>query len=187
MLVATVVLIGCALPPKSAGEGQASAGSGGMSTGPGTVTAPGNPDGPGMTSSAMPGADETTAAAPGVCREAIDCIVECATGLVVDDDPRPDLTCFLGCEEALSVDEALHLFELTECVTDLCIDAGVCDVLVATGTDTDGGASGTGTGMGTDTGSSGGTGDDNRCLDCVLANLSDPEPLGCVGFAQACI
>ena len=43
-----------------------------------------------------------------------------------------DLTCFLTCEDGLTVAETLHLFRLTECVTNYCIDLGLCDILVPT-------------------------------------------------------
>ena len=141
---------------------------------------------PGTTSTTTGGS--TSSGEPEVtCRDAIDCVVGCATELQVSELPEPDLTCFLTCEERLTVGEALHLFRLTECVTNKCIDQGVCDKLVPTeSSSSDGGSSSTG---GSSSGTTGG-GDDGsgtECIDCILANMLDPAPPGCIDLANACV
>lgn len=130
------------------------------------------------------------------CRDAIDCVWGCAGELLASELPEPDLTCFLECEEGLTVPEALHLFRLTECVTNKCIDLGVCDILVPTETTSSSSSGGESTSTGgesssSSTGTSSSTGDngpDNPCLDCILANMRDEQPGGdCQGLADMCV
>lgn len=195
---AIVVLLGaCALPPKSAGENDPtgdSAGTVGAGTdGPAdSATSVGQPG----VSTASDGSASSTGVPPSTategnpdltCRDAIDCVVDCASELQQMDAAEPDLTCFLECEEGLTVEESLHLFELTECVSNKCIDIGVCDELEPTGTagEPDMG-SGTGSGSG-GSGSSGGV-SPSQCLDCILSNIFDEHPGGeCQPYADACV
>lgn len=149
------------------------------------------------TTSTTSGSSSSSGTPEVTCRDAIDCVVGCAGELQTSKLPEPDLTCFLECEEDLTVGEALHLFRLTECVTNKCVDQGVCDVLVptdTTGSSSSGGSSsGSSSGSsdsssGSSSGSTGGGGPDNPCLDCILANMLDPQPGGeCQGFADSCV
>lgn len=154
---------------------------------------------PGTSSSSTTAMGSTSTGTPDVtCRDAIDCVVVCASELMASELNEPDLTCFLECEENLSVAEALHLFRLTECVTNRCIDLGVCDILVPTETtssssssSTGGESTSTGGSSSSSTGTSSTTGDDgpsNPCLDCILANMLDENPGGeCQGLAVMCV
>lgn len=136
-------------------------------------------------SSSTSGSSSTTAAPEVTCRDAIDCVVGCAAELQTSKLPEPDLTCFLECEEGLTVPEALHLFRLTECVTNKCIEQDVCDVLVPTETSTGTSSSG---GDSSSSGTSTGGVPANPCLDCILANMLDPNPGGvCQELADLCI
>jgi hypothetical protein len=109
--------------------------------------------------------------------------------------PEPDLTCFLECEPGLTTNEVLHLFRLTECVTNKCIEQGVCDILVPTETSTgdssSGSSSSSSSSSSSDTGTSSTTGPavpPNPCLDCILANMLDENPGGeCQALADMCI
>ena len=160
-------------------------------TGPLPVTSSSSTTAMGSTSTGTP--DVT-------CRDAIDCVVGCAGELMASELPEPDLTCFLECEEDLTVAEALHLFRLTECVTNRCIDIGVCDILVPTETtssssssssSTGGESTSTGESSSSSTGTSSttdGGGPSNPCLDCILANMLDEQPGGeCQGLADMCV
>ncbi|MCX4242232.1 hypothetical protein [Paraliomyxa miuraensis] len=141
-------------------------------TGPITTT--------GVDSSTTSAESSTTEAPDKTCRDAIECVVGCAGALQTSMLPEPDFTCFLECEEGLNTAEVLHLFRLTECVTNECIADGNCDFLVPTETtgDEPGGSSSSGT-------------DGTRppiCLNCVLGGLLDDNPGGeCGGFAAECI
>ncbi len=138
------------------------------------------------TTSTTSGSSSTTAAPDVTCRDAIDCVVGCAGQLQASMLPEPDLTCFLDCEEGLTVDEALHLFYLTECVTNVCIDNGTCDVLVPTETSTGSSGGSSSSSSGSDTGST--TGPPNPCLDCILSYMLDKNPGGmCQSLADECV
>jgi hypothetical protein len=144
---------------------------------PGTTT--GETYGPNPTTTE--GGDETTTGEdPEVdCEDAIDCLIGCSSVLLDEDfDPNePDLSCFIECESGLSVEEALELLRLTECLTNRCVEAGACDTL----DETTGGTTG---------GDTGGTGDTDGpefpCLDCLSTLVQDPEPPGCTEEASAC-
>jgi hypothetical protein len=126
-------------------------------------------------------------------------VVGCAGALQASMLPEPDFTCFLDCEPGLSVDEVLHLFRLTECVTNLCIEIEpACEVLVPTESTSGSSSSGdssssssSSSGSSSDTGTSSTTGPtlpDNPCLDCVLAYMLDKNPGGvCQELADMCI
>lgn len=105
------------------------------------------------------------------CRDAIDCLIECQYELIASMDPEPDLSCFLECDQGLTVDEALILLKLGECIAQQCLDAGECA----------GADSGTDSGTGTDTGPT-----DTDCLLCIAAYAMDPEPPGCMELAAEC-
>ena len=111
------------------------------------------------------------------CRDAIDCLIECQYELIANDDPEPDLSCFLECDKGLTVEEALALLKLGECIAQQCLDAGEC-ASADSGTDT---GSGTDSGTGTDTGPT-----DTDCLLCIAAYAMDPEPPGCMELAAEC-
>lgn len=151
---------------------------------------------PSTTSSSSGGSSSSSGTPDVTCRDAIDCVIGCAAELQASKLPETDLTCFLKCEPDLTVGEALHLFYLTECVTNKCIDQGACDVLVPTETSgssssSDGGSSSSGGSSGTtDTGgsSSEAGGPMNPCQDCILTNMLDKNPGGeCQALADACV
>lgn len=191
----------CALPPKSAGENDPEGGKGGATaTGSGgpadSATSVGLP-GVSVTSGGSLGDSMTSAGAsstagggsdPGItCRDALYCVVGCVAEFEATNAAEPDLTCILECEESLTVEESLHLFELTECVSTKCIELGVCEVLEPTGTV---GEPSTGSGTGSGSGGSGSSGvvPPTQCLDCILANIFDEQPGGdCQSYADACV
>lgn len=109
------------------------------------------------------------------CRDAIECLIECQYELIANDDPEPDLSCFLECDKGLTVDEALALLKLGECIAEQCLEAGEC-ASADSGSD-----SGSGTDSGTDTGPT-----DTDCLLCIAAYAMDPEPPGCMELAAEC-
>ncbi|MCA9709453.1 MAG: hypothetical protein KDK70_26670 [Myxococcales bacterium] len=140
------------------------------------------------TSTTTSDSSSTTAEPEQTCRDAIDCVVGCAGELQMQQSAELDLTCFLTCEDGLTVAETLHLFRLTECVTNKCISQGVCDFLVPTESSSSGSSSGgesSSSGTGTDT--TDGT-RPNLCLQCVLTNILD-EQLGgeCQTLADMCM
>lgn len=133
----------------------------------------------GADSTSTSGSSSTTEEPDKTCRDAIDCVVGCATELQTSMLPEPDFTCFLDCEEGLNTEEVLTLFRLTECVTNKCIADGKCDFLIPTET--------TGDDPG---GSSTGDTDGTRppiCLNCVLGGMIDEQPPGCLELASQCI
>lgn len=141
---------------------------------PGTSTT----DGTSTTS----GSSSTTEAPDATCEDAISCVIGCALELQASMLPEPDLTCFIECEEGLDTAEVLHLFRLTECVTNYCIAQGQCDVLVPT--DPTGGSSSGGESSST------GDSDDTRpniCLTCILGAMQDESTPTCMDFHAACI
>jgi len=92
------------------------------------------------------------------CRDAIDCLITCMSLALVNNDPEPDLSCFIECDMGLSVDEAYYLFKLSECIVNQCAESGEC------GPDST----------------------DESCLLCIAAYANDPEPPGCLEEAAAC-
>ncbi len=123
------------------------------------------------------GASSSTGPKPvpeSTCRDAIECVFGCAAGLPMPLPPEPDLSCFLDCDKGLDEEEALQLLRLVDCVAQQCAEKGFCDMGGSTGT---GGDTGTG-------GGSGGTID--PCTNCILVNVQDPQPAGCVEEAEAC-
>ncbi|MEZ4379789.1 MAG: hypothetical protein R3A79_00455 [Nannocystaceae bacterium] len=94
------------------------------------------------------------------CRSAISCLIQCAINIPPDSGPEPDLSCFLECQEGMTAEEVYDLFNFVNCVTDLCIEQGLCDP--------------------NDFG-----GDD--CTGCYLNNLALDEPPGCEAAGQECM
>lgn len=111
------------------------------------------------------------------CRDAIECLIECQYELIGNMDPEPDLSCFLACDVGLTVDEALALLKLGECIAAQCLEIGEC----AGSQDTTDTGSDSGTDTGTDTGPT-----DTDCLLCIAAYAMDPEPPGCMEQAAEC-
>lgn len=188
------LLMACPLPPKSAGENDDSPTSdSGINSAPtGAMTPGGSADStmgldPTATSSGTgPQPSTTSSDEPGyTCRDAIDCTVGCVAAMIEDQDPPElDLTCIQECQEGLAVDEALSLTYLTECVTNRCIEIGLCEALEPRG-------SGSGeSGTDSSTGGSGSSGEapPQQCIDCIMAHLLDVSPGGeCQQLADQCI
>lgn len=175
------------LPPKSAGAGDAegsstSASATASATSTSGATGGGDPD---STSVELPPASGGEAGP--TCRDAIDCRVGCALEMTPDLDG-----CSADCEQGMSPGEVLALLQLTECVTDKCIEqVGPCGPSSTStgeaGTSTSEPDTSTGE---SDTSTSTGGSDDGSadpCLDCILANLLDEHPGGeCEALAALC-
>jgi hypothetical protein len=101
---------------------------------------------------------EDTGPGETTCRDAIDCLVMCQSVLIFNPMPEPDYSCFFECDAGLSVEEAVKLIELAECIGNKCADEGFC----------------------------GGDASDTDCLTCIAANGQDPQPPGCLEEAAAC-
>ncbi len=106
------------------------------------------------------------------CKEVINCLVGCATDPDLWNNPEPDLSCFIECEDGLTVDEALKFLDLSECAAASCVDKGDCveeeDFIGPNGE----------SGLPIDPSS--------VCAGCIIGLLLDPEPPGCEGFAMEC-
>lgn len=140
-------------------------------------------------STSTSGSSSTTAEPEVTCRDAIQCVFDCFTQLQLSMLPEPDLTCFLECEPGLTSEEVLDLFYLAECVTNVCIDSGDCEILVPSESTSTGEGSSSGSSSGTDTGTSSTTGPDATtvCLNCVVGGLMDMQPAGCIEVAAQCM
>jgi hypothetical protein len=173
---------GCVLPPKSAGESEASttgtAGTtGAASTDEATATASVTATstsgaGSGVETDSTSVASPTTGAQQGPCRDAVDCLVGCAATVL----ELPG--CALECEKGLAIDEALIMFQLTECVATVCLqEMPECE------------DPGTSTGEpGTGSSSGGPVPEGDPCLDCILANVDDEQVGGiCQELADRCV
>lgn len=127
---------------------------------------------------------DTTTGSDQTCRDAIDCIFECAAAIQaqiqLDPDFEPDLSCFLECEETLSIPEAKKLLLLGNCAAEQCELMGEC------------GAAGSSSGTG---GSESGSTDDgppppegplDPCIMCIFVLMLDEDFEGCSEFALAC-
>lgn len=101
---------------------------------------------------------EETGPSETTCRDAIDCLIECQADLIFNPQAEPDLSCFLTCDQGLSVEEAYLLFKLAECIGEQCTAEGEC----------------------------GGDATENECLICIASNGQDPQPPGCLEEAAAC-
>lgn len=120
------------------------------------------------------------------CRDAIRCIFQCAAAiqaqLAIDPDYEPDFTCFLECEEQLSVDEAYKLIKLGNCAAEECaMNDGPC----APPDETTGGSSsssGTGSPPPPDPG-----GLVDPCINCIFVIMLDEDHPGCQEFAMECV
>ncbi len=147
-------------------------------TGTGVQTTGGSPPSPWTTGQ---GASSSTGEKPvpeATCRDAVDCVFGCAAKLELPLPPEPDLTCFLECEDGLTEDEALLLLRLVDCVAGQCAEKGLCSA-GTTGGASSGGATG-------DTGTGGGGGELDPCTNCILVNVQDPQPPGCLEEAAMC-
>ncbi len=129
----------------------------------------------------------TTTGSDVTCRDAIDCIFECAAAIQaqLSSDPgfEPDLSCFLECEELLSVEEAYKLLKLGNCASDRCAEMGECSM--------GGGSSGTSggsdsSGSSTDGGVPPPDGPLDPCIMCIFVLMLDEEYEGCSEFAMEC-
>lgn len=150
-LPAALVLIGCFNSDELASQGDTSSSGGGTDT----VTMYSDESGGGGDDSwtgGETGPGETT------CRDAIDCLVTCQFEQILNDDPEPDLSCFLECDKGLTKDEAYLLIKLAECIGNQCVDLGEC----------------------------GPESTNNECLTCIAAYGQDEEPPVCQAEAAAC-
>lgn len=106
------------------------------------------------------------------CRDAIDCLVECAANIQIGPgDGDEELGCLLECGDApgLTEEEALALIRLANCQALICADQGECGGDGETGGEEEGGGP-----LGPD------------CLQCIIGGILDPEPPGCLEEASAC-
>jgi hypothetical protein len=148
------------------------------------------------TTTTDPTTESTTFVSDDTCRDAIDCIFECAAmvqaQMQLDPSYEPDLSCFTDCIEQLSVPEATKLLRLSECASMQCEAMNECGMGDTTGgSDTGTGSSGTGS----DSGSSSDGGDDGPippsgpltpCLQCIFVLMLDEDFEGCQEFALEC-
>ncbi len=150
----------------------------------------------------------TTSTGDATCRDAVDCVFDCAGELqqmVFNDVPEPELGCFLECEAGLSVDEVLTLLRLTECSANVCSDPAIfapnpppCDFDgMSTGTSSSGSGGDSGTSGSSDSGGSSSTGAPpppplpadpliDKCLECIIAFVQDETAPECAEFSMAC-
>ena len=70
--------------------------------------------------------DPDTGAGDSTCRDAINCLVQCQIQLSMNNDPEPDLSCFIECDPGLTTDEAYALLKLGECIAMECAAQGAC-------------------------------------------------------------
>jgi hypothetical protein len=132
------------------------------------------------------------------CRDAVDCVIQCAFDIAIEMPEEPDLSCLVDCiEETLTVLETVKLLELVNCTSQLCRDEGIC----VTPDETTGGSSDSGTdssgsssssGSSTTTEAPGETGDPpliSPCIQCVFDKINMPaEDLGvCEELALECV
>jgi len=144
------------------------------------------------TTTTDPTSESTTFVSDDTCRDAIDCIFECAAMIQaqtqLDPDFEPDLSCFTECIEALSVDEAYKLLLLAQCASDECEKPGLeCEPVDATtgGTESGSETSGSESGGG-DEGPIPPTGPLTPCLQCIFVLMLDEDFEGCAEFSLAC-
>lgn len=143
------------------------------------------------TTATDPTTESTTFVSDDTCRDAIDCIFECAAMIQaqtqLDPDFEADLSCFTECIEQLSVDEAYKLLLLAECASTECEEPGfACEPVEETTGGSDSGSS---------SGSEGGTDDGGPippagpltpCLQCIFVFMLDEDFEACSEFALAC-
>jgi len=144
------------------------------------------------TTTTDPTSESTTFVSDDTCRDAIDCIFECAAMIQaqtqLDPDFEPDLSCFTECIEALSVDEAYKLLLLAQCASDECEKPGLeCEPVDATTGGTESGSETSGSeGGGGDEGPIPPTGPLTPCLQCIFVLMLDEDFEGCAEFSLAC-
>lgn len=117
------------------------------------------------------------------CRDAIDCIFECAAAVqaqTMDPNYEPDLSCFLECEEQLTVPEAKKLLLLANCASEQCAMMGDCGSSDTTSTSSGGSSDST------DDGPPPPEGPLTPCLMCIFVLMLDEDFEGCAEFAMAC-
>ncbi len=87
-----------------------------------------NTDGGDETETEDTGPDPDLPIPDATCRDAVDCIIDCALDLgTVTNTDEVDLSCFFDCEAGLTTDEALQLVRLGACVFDYCTAEGFCE------------------------------------------------------------
>jgi hypothetical protein len=108
--------------------------------------------------------DETTTTGPGpdsetTCREALNCVINCAIALPENPPPEQEYGCFLDCEGDLSTEEWLALFAFSECLFNHCNNVTMeCPDM----------------------------NDEPTCLMCLVGGLGDIAPMGCEIQGQEC-
>lgn len=124
----------------------------------------------------------TSTGSDATCRDAIDCIFECAAAIqaqqMQDPDFEPDLSCFLACVEQIPEEEAVKLLRLGNCASEQCVVMGEC---------TDGSDPGTTGEGGTDDGPIPlPEGPLDPCIMCIFVLMLDEDFAGCREFALVC-
>jgi hypothetical protein len=145
----------------------------------------------GTTTTTDPTTESTTFVSDDTCRDAIDCIFECAAMVqaqtMIDPDFEPDLSCFTDCIEQLSVPEAYKLLRLSECASMQCEAMNEC----GPGDDTTGGSESGSSSSGSEGGTDDGgpippSGPLTPCLQCIFVLMLDEDFEGCQEFALEC-
>jgi hypothetical protein len=138
----------------------------------------------------------STTGPDGTCRDAIECVKMCAQMILVqmnaDPDFEPDLSCFLDCEEQLSIPEVKLLLELTNCTSEVCRELGECSSGTSSSSSEGSSSSSSSSESSSDSSSSSSTTEAppdplfDPCLQCIFEHLLDPESPGCEEFAMQC-
>lgn len=192
--LATVALSGC-FDSDDKGLRAAPVGSTGDSTG--TV----DPD----TSTGLPPRPPIDDGGNGTCAQALGCLGQCIVSVqqqIIMDVPEVDLSCFLECDEELSVEQATLLLRLFECSFEQCsttlVDdetgAPFCTSQSGTSSSTggDGGDSGSGSGSGSGSSSTGeppppeDPGLFDPCTLCLLTTVNDDDEPNCAELRNMC-
>lgn len=175
----------------------------------GDTTGPIDPD----TSTGLPPRPPIDDGGEGTCAQALGCLGQCILTIqqqLVMDVEEVDLSCFLECDQDLSVEQAtvlLRLFECSfeQCATTLLDDEGVpfCEQSGGTSSSTgEPGSTGGSGDSGSDTGSGSGSGSSSSgeppppppddpslfdpCTQCLLLTVNDDDEPNCAELRNMC-
>lgn len=149
-----------------------------------TTGVPGTTTTPDPSTTTEPFVTGTTEDAELTCRDLVGCIQQCALS-IDQNDPEPDYGCITDCTEdpRTNEEEVYHLFRLTQCLTDVCIELGDCRM-------PEEGTTGTGTGTSRsseDGGGEGPVGPLPPCLFCIFRMVLEADAAVCQEFHALCV
>lgn len=170
----------------------------------GDTTGPIDPD----TSTGLPPRPPIDDGGEGTCAQALGCLGQCILTIqqqLVMDVPEIDLSCFLECDQDLSVEQAtvlLRLFECSfeQCATTLLDEEGVPFCEQTGGTSSSTGEPSTGSDSGSDSGSGSGSSSTGEppppppedpslfdpCTQCLLLTVNDDDEPNCAELRNQC-